>query len=349
MANKVSYKNLVVDISNHKDIGIINILYGALAVFVGLLVLYTLVSFNVLSVWSWEVGFIDPSTAFAESLIRLYNFIWSFLMLVLSVVLILMARVIYLFNWNSKLEQNIIINKALSYCFNVLLSFGFLVNDKAIISSSLIRLNELSKDSKQFNVWYSNYAKNEFLLISDLSEYKQLEFVWCVLPAGVLCLIAGPSFSLVFSLDSAVSPEINIQITGKQWYWVYSFDNMINLNDNTQVSKVFNYDSVMVSDDDLKEGAHRLLEVDNRLLVPIGVPVRFLITATDVIHSWAIPTLGMKVDAIPGRLNQFIVEIKKPGVYYGQCSELCGIMHGFMPIALQAVTLNEYKDWLLSL
>jgi heme/copper-type cytochrome/quinol oxidase subunit 2 len=88
------------------------------------------------------------------------------------------------------------------------------------------------------------------------------------------------------------------------------------------------------------------LEVDNRLLVPSGVPIRFLITSTDVLHSWAIPSLGLKVDAVPGRLNQFIVEIKKPGVYYGQCSELCGPMHGFMPITLQAVTINEYKEWL---
>jgi cytochrome c oxidase subunit II len=349
MFSKKNYKNFLVDLSDNVDVGTMNILNGALVGVLSVFLIYILISFNVFSVWSWQVGFIDPSTAFAESLIRLYNFIWSFLMLVLAVVLILMVRIIYLFNWNSKLEQSLIINKFIFYCFQVFLSFSLMVGDKNLVSYCLKRLNELSFNSTELNVWYSNYKKSEFLSISDLSEYKQLEFIWCILPAGILCLIAGPSFSLVFSLDSSIDPEINIQVTGKQWYWVYSFDNVINLNDGSQINKTFNYDSVMVAEDDLKQGTHRLLEVDNRLLIPVGVPVRFLITATDVLHSWAVPSLGLKVDAVPGRLNQFIVEIKKPGVYYGQCSELCGLMHGFMPITLQAVTLAEYKNWLLTL
>jgi len=111
----------------------------------------------------------------------------------------------------------------------------------------------------------------------------------------------------------------------------------------------FNYDSVMINEEDLNFGTHRLLEVNNRLLVPIGLPIKFLITSTDVLHSWSLPSLGLKVDAVPGRLNQFVVELKRPGIFYGQCSELCGPMHGFMPIILHAVTEANYKNWLINL
>jgi len=164
----------------------------------------------------------------------------------------------------------------------------------------------------------------------------------------ILVLIAGPSFSLVFSLDSIINPEINIKVVGRQWYWIYSFDNAIEIN-NEKNSYHFVYDSNMIADDDLNEGTHRLLEVNNKLLLPVGVPIRFLITSVDVLHSWAVPSLGLKVDAVPGRLNQFIVEIKKPGTFYGQCSELCGSMHGFMPIVIQAIDYDEYKEWLKTL
>jgi len=252
-----------------------------------------------------------------------------------------------------------------------------------MIEKNLLRLSQLVNGSTEFNIWYSNYRRNEFLFISDLNEYKQLEFIWCVLPACVLLLIAGPSFSVVFSLDAAVNPEINIKVVGKQWYWVYSFDNIIAFYNKVDIMEMleelrkrpqldwvdevlsgrgykknvmkfeksvnFNYDSVMINEEDLNFGTHRLLEVNNRLLVPIGLPIKFLITSTDVLHSWSLPSLGLKVDAVPGRLNQFVVELKRPGIFYGQCSELCGPMHGFMPIILHAVTEANYKNWLINL
>jgi len=353
--------------------------YGVVLLITFLVIFLTIILLKIIKIWSWEVGFIDPSTSFAESLIRLYNFVWSFLILVLTVVLILLGRIIYLFNWNSRVESNYILNKIIYYFIYILLNFSFIVDDKILIEKNLNRLNQLNIGSGDFNIWYSNYNRNEFLLISDLYEYKQLEFIWCILPAGVLCFIAGPSFSLVFSLDSSVNPEINIKVVGKQWYWVYSFDNVITYYKKIDIIKIleelkdkndedlvndyinrkarvkvekyqqninFNFDSVMISEEDLVKGTHRLLEVNNRLLVPIGLPIRFLITSTDVLHSWSLPSLGLKVDAVPGRLNQFIVEIKRPGIFYGQCSELCGPMHGFMPIILQAVTNNKYKEWL---
>jgi len=104
----------------------------------------------------------------------------------------------------------------------------------------------------------------------------------------------------------------------------------------------------MKAEDDLIQGTHRLLEVDNRLVLPLGVPIRFVVTSVDVIHSWAVPSLAIKVDAVPGRLNQFIVEVTKPGIYFGQCSELCGPLHGFMPIVLVVVPAVEFEQWLLN-
>jgi len=365
------------------DMGVLRNFYGALAIVLSIMLILTIFMLKIWRYWNWEVGFIDPSTSFAESLIRLYNFIWSFLVLILVVVLILLIRIIYLFNWNSKIEHSFFLNKLLYYISIFMLNFSFIVDDKNMIEKNLLRLSQLVNGSTEFNIWYSNYKRNEFLFISDLNEYKQLEFIWCVLPACVLLLIAGPSFSVVFSLDAAVNPEINIKVVGKQWYWVYSFDNIIAFYNKVDIMEMleelrkrpqldwvdevlsgrgykknvmkfeksvnFNYDSVMINEEDLNFGTHRLLEVNNRLLVPIGLPIKFLITSTDVLHSWSLPSLGLKVDAVPGRLNQFVVELKRPGIFYGQCSELCGPMHGFMPIILHAVTEANYKNWLINL
>jgi len=209
------------------DMGVLRNFYGALAIVLSIMLILTIFMLKIWRYWNWEVGFIDPSTSFAESLIRLYNFIWSFLVLILMVVLILLIRIIYLFNWNSKIEHSFFLNKLLYYISIFMLNFSFIVDDKNMIEKNLLRLSQLVNGSTEFNIWYSNYKRNEFLFISDLNEYKQLEFIWCVLPACVLLLIAGPSFSVVFSLDAAVNPEINIKVVGKQWYWVYSFDNII--------------------------------------------------------------------------------------------------------------------------
>jgi cytochrome c oxidase subunit 2 len=350
---------------NEMDKGTLNLIYGVLAGVVGFMFIYIYISFGIYSNWDYEVGFIDPSSAFAESLIRLYNFVWVLLVLIVALVIVLMGRIIYLFGWNLNFQESNIL-KCLLDCLNYIsLSFIFFVNDNNLLKQAIARINNNFK----FNYWYSNYVRKEFLLISDLSEYKKLEFIWCAMPTAALTFIAAPSFSLIFSLDSSVDPELNINVTGKQWYWVYSFDNIVRIDNsyfsNEQLEEVnqfiqenkflnnedivnmkFKFDSVMISEEDLAKGTHRLLEVDNRLVVPVGMPIRFLITSTDVLHSWSVPSLGLKVDAVPGRLNQFIVELKKPGIYYGQCSELCGPMHGFMPIVVQAVSEKKFIEWL---
>jgi len=135
-----------------------------------------------------------------------------------------------------------------------------------------------------------------------------------------------------------LDPSITIKAMGRQWYWEYEYSDYI--------SPEINFESYMIPTDDLKEGQLRLLEVDNRLILPSQTSIRVIVTAADVLHAWAVPSLGVKMDCVPGRLNQTSIYIKRNGVYYGQCSELCGIQHGFMPIVLEVVNINDYIAWL---
>jgi cytochrome c oxidase subunit 2 len=168
-----------------------------------------------------------------------------------------------------------------------------------------------------------------------------LEIIWTVLPALVLVIIAFPSFKLLYFLDEVIDPAITIKVIGRQWYWQYEYSDYAKSDEETVA-----FDSYMIPTDDLKEGELRLLEVDNRVVLPVNTHVRVIMTSGDVIHSWAIPSLGVKMDAYPGRLNQTSFLIKREGIYYGQCSELCGVNHGFMPIAIEAVSLDKYVSWI---
>lgn len=170
-----------------------------------------------------------------------------------------------------------------------------------------------------------------------------IEIVWTILPALVLVSIAFPSFKLLYFSDEVIDPSITIKAIGRQWYWTYEFSDYTN-----QENETLTFDSYMVPTDDLNEGDLRLLEVDNRIVVPVNTHVRVIITGGDVIHSWAVPSLGIKTDAFPGRLNQSSFIIKREGVYYGQCSELCGVQHGFMPIVVEAVPVEKYVSWIAS-
>jgi len=168
-----------------------------------------------------------------------------------------------------------------------------------------------------------------------------LEIVWTVVPSLILLVLAYPSFALLYSMDELVSPSVTLKITGNQWYWSYEYSDYSTNEDNSIA-----FDSYMIPEDDLIKGALRLLEVDNRVVLPIETHIRLLITGRDVIHSWAVPSLGVKCDGIPGRLNQTSVFIDRPGVYHGQCSEICGAHHGYMPIVVEGVTPDEYNNWI---
>lgn len=169
-----------------------------------------------------------------------------------------------------------------------------------------------------------------------------LEIVWTIIPACVLLVIAIPSFALLYSLDEMIDPTTTLKIVGHQWYWSYEYSDYSTL----EGGDTLNFDSYMLPIEDIVTGAFRLLEVDNRVLLPINTHIRLLVTAADVLHSWAVPSFGIKVDACPGRLTQASLFLKRAGVYYGQCSEICGVNHAFMPIVVRGVPVDEYVSWI---
>jgi len=186
--------------------------------------------------------------------------------------------------------------------------------------------------------------RKNYLLLNNIVHGTWLEIVWTLTPSIILMLIAIPSFALLYSIDELIDPAVTLKVVGHQWYWSYEYSDYNEvLNENS-----INFDSYMVSTDDLNVGDLRLLEVDNTVVLPINTHVRVIVTATDVLHSWAIPSLGVKVDAVPGRLNQVSIFLKREGTFYGQCSEICGVNHAFMPIVIKGVKLEDYIDWLKS-
>jgi cytochrome c oxidase subunit 2 len=167
-----------------------------------------------------------------------------------------------------------------------------------------------------------------------------IEIIWTVIPSLILVVVALPSFALLYSIDEIIDPALTIKCIGLQWYWSYEYNDF-----ETQLGTV-KFDSYMVPEDELQLGTLRLLEVDNRVVLPLNTHTRVLVTAADVLHSWAIPSLGVKLDACPGRLNQTSLFIVRKGVFFGQCSEICGSGHGNMPISVEAVETNKFLLWL---
>ena len=170
---------------------------------------------------------------------------------------------------------------------------------------------------------------------SKVSHNTLIEIIWTAVPILILLVIVIPSLRLLYFVDQEKEADMTLKVIGYQWYWGYQYP------DNGDIS----FDSYILKDDELKEGDRRLLSVDNPVVLPIDTTVRIQLTAADVIHSWAVPSLGVKRDAVPGRLNETWLRIDKPGTYFGQCSELCGYGHGFMPIEIKAVTKEEFAKW----
>ena len=168
-----------------------------------------------------------------------------------------------------------------------------------------------------------------------------IELIWTITPAFILIAIAFPSFKLLYLMDEVFSPALTIKVVGHQWYWTYQYSDFVN-DDGESIE----FDSYMVPESDLEDGQLRLLDVDNRVVVPVDTHLRFVVTGADVIHDFAVPSLGLKIDWTPGRLNQTSVLVQREGTYYGQCSELCGVYHAFMPICVEAVSLEKYLSWL---
>jgi len=168
-----------------------------------------------------------------------------------------------------------------------------------------------------------------------------IELIWTITPALILIAIAFPSFKLLYLMDEVISPTMTIKAAGHQWYWSYEYSDFVSAD-----GEFIEFDSYMVPESDLELGQLRLLDVDNRVVLPVDTNIRFIVTGQDVIHDFAVPALGIKIDATPGRLNQTSLIVQREGVYYGQCSEICGVYHGFMPIVIEAVSLEKYLAWL---
>nr|ABW71531.1 cytochrome oxidase subunit II [Cinnyricinclus leucogaster]ABW71532.1 cytochrome oxidase subunit II [Cinnyricinclus leucogaster] len=172
-------------------------------------------------------------------------------------------------------------------------------------------------------------------LSSSSVDAQAIELIWTILPAAVLIMLALPSLRILYMMDEINEPDLTLKAIGHQWYWSYEYTDL----------KELTFDSYMVPTSDLPLGHFRLLEVDHRVIVPTGSKVRVIVTADDVLHSWAVPSLGVKTDAIPGRLNQTAFLASRPGVYYGQCSEICGANHSFMPIVVESTPLANFENW----
>nr|YP_010620295.1 cytochrome c oxidase subunit II [Thereuonema tuberculata]WAX37245.1 cytochrome c oxidase subunit II [Thereuonema tuberculata] len=172
-----------------------------------------------------------------------------------------------------------------------------------------------------------------------LMEGQEIETIWTIIPAITLIFIALPSLRLLYLLDEINFPTLTLKTIGHQWYWSYEYSDFKNVE----------FDSYMVPLNEMSSNSFRLLDVDNRTVIPMNTQIRVLITAADVLHSWTVPSLGVKVDAVPGRLNQTSFLSNFPGIFFGQCSEICGANHSFMPIAIESVNIKSFINWIKSM
>nr|YP_009000440.1 cytochrome c oxidase subunit II [Argas miniatus]AHF21641.1 cytochrome oxidase c subunit 2 [Argas miniatus] len=180
-----------------------------------------------------------------------------------------------------------------------------------------------------FNVILNKFS-SRFLM-----EGQEIETLWTIIPAIILIFIALPSLRLLYLMEETFLPSMTLKILGHQWYWSYEYPDF-----NIE------YDSYMLPKNDMNKNSFRLLDVDNRLIIPFNTNIRFLVSSSDVIHSWTLPALGMKMDAIPGRLNQIFSFSSRPGIFYGQCSEICGANHSFMPISMEITSMKNFFNWI---
>ena len=253
------------------------------------------------------IGFQDPATPIMEGIIDLHNYIFLFLVIVLTFVVTMLVAIVYYFHYK----------------------IHFAANNLDVVHR------------------YSVFLGNQ------VTHGTVLEIVWTLVPSLILMAVAVPSFALLYSMDEVTIPTIYLKVIGHQWYWSYEYASFKNTyfyhQELEKISpKAFElapFDSYMLSENDLQKGQLRLLETDKVLHLPSHTHIRVLVTAMDVLHSWAVPSLGIKVDAVPGRLSQVNAYIKRDGIFYGQCSEICGVNHGFMPISVKVMPIAEFTGW----
>nr|AWN56348.1 cytochrome c oxidase subunit 2 [Pheidole oxyops] len=178
----------------------------------------------------------------------------------------------------------------------------------------------------------TNKMINRYLL-----QGHTIELIWTIIPMFILIFIAIPSLKILYLTDEIHNNKLTIKTIGHQWYWTYEYSDFINIE----------FDSFMTPSPQLKFNEFRLLDVDNRCILPYNFPIRILTTSMDVIHAWTVPALGIKMDSTPGRLNQMMLVMNRPGLFFGQCSEICGTNHSFMPIVVESTNFPNFKNWLM--
>nr|UVU30530.1 cytochrome c oxidase subunit 2 [Xorides funiuensis] len=176
-----------------------------------------------------------------------------------------------------------------------------------------------------------NKMNNKFIL-----QNQFIEIIWTIIPMIILIYMAMPSLKILYLTEEIINPLLSIKSIGHQWYWKYEYSDFKNIE----------FDSFMIQNQNLKNNNFRLLDVDNNLVIPMNNQIRMMISSIDVIHSWTVPSLGVKIDAIPGRINQTLIFMKRPGIYFGQCSEICGMNHSFMPIVIESTSNMNFMSWL---
>jgi heme/copper-type cytochrome/quinol oxidase subunit 2 len=310
------------------------------------------------------IGFKSPATPIMEGIIDLHNYIFFYLILVFIIVFYMYCYIIYSAYIIPTFFYDFYFipykNSELIFFKKILFFFG--------LNSEMVEKNKLQSYRLHF---YYNYLLSifkshfyyqalirhtEILESRKINEHMLIEIVWTIIPTIILILIAIPSFTLLYAMDEIIDPKLTVKIIGYQWFWSYEYAQAYDIIEFDYLKDILGYknrfyrdyliyDSVMLTEDELQLGYHRLLEVDRKLILPVKTHIKFLITGADVIHSWAVPSFGIKVDAVPGRMSQIGAYIKYEGVFYGQCSELCGVNHGFMPIAVKVVGYSNFLKW----
>lgn len=260
----------------------------------------------------WQFGFQTPATPYMEGLVCFYNWVMFFVILIVIFTSWLLCRCLVLYLVNS---------------------FKLRRSPQTVIST--VR----SFRSKQVK---------RFIQHGLFTHCTLLEILWSTIPVCILIVIIIPSFSLLYRLNVEYNTTLTVKAIGHQWYWSYVYTDVPSIISTPRSIRVKRFDSYMVPTDTLKKGRFRLLETDNRVVLPVRKWVRMIISSADVLHSWAVPSLGIKVDACPGRLNQIFVYVTRRGHFYGQCSEICGAYHGFMPILVVSKKLSSFNRFILS-
>lgn len=283
----------------------------------------------------WQINFQDPATPIAGRIIEIHHHVFFFLLIVLVFVSLMMYKILNHFCLNMPHTLKPRKPKIWKEIQDV-----YEKNDRFFEHYSITM--KQSKTIQKFLGYERLYLRK--LSSLNFTHNTKIEIIWTSIPSLILILIAIPSFGLLYAMDDVMDPEITIKVIGHQWYWSYEYSDYVTKNENDS----FSFDSYMIPEDELSFGHLRLLEVDNSVVLPIGVYIRVNITASDVLHSWAVPSLGIKIDAVPHRINSGFIYLQRPGVFYGQCSEICGVNHGFMPIAVKAVDMNSFLNYLNS-